>query len=356
MGRVPRAEEEVHLLLGQELASLERQLDHGSSIEPESDALQEGPIEVGSAIDIGSNSVHLLVAVVGEGWLEPLRDTSELLGLGDVVDRDGSIPKDSRKAVVDVLADYVGTANRSQSEHMTLLGTEPLRRASNADTLAAEIFERTGESLHVLSEHGEALLTFIGVTRGVQPRAPLIVVDIGGGSTEVATWLPGQPLETRSIPLGSARLSKATIEHDPPTDSEMNALAGAALDATADLAPLLHRADLLAGARAIFVGGTATNIARLGTLSRDDLARDRATLTNMPTTTVTTRYNVKPRRARQLAAGVAIVDAILERFELDTAEASDASLRDGAIIARCRLGEEWPERLDELVGYPALSR
>ena len=273
-----------------------------------------------------------------------------------MVDRDGYIPRESRLAVVDVLADYAAFARRSKSENMTLLGTEPLRRAANADTLAAEIFERTGESLHVLSEHGEALLTFIGVTHGNEPSAPLIVVDIGGGSTEVATWLPGQPLQTRSIPIGSARLTKSTIKHDPPTDSEMEALASAALEATTDLGPLPSQTDALAGVRAIFVGGTATNVARLGTLSREDLSRDRAALTNTPAATVTTRYNVKPRRARQLAAGVAIVDAILERFGLDTAEASEASLRDGAIVARARFADEWPDRLEELAGYPALSR
>ena len=314
------------------------------------------PIGVGSAIDIGSNSVHLLVALAGDGWLEPLRDTSELLGLGDVVDRDGSIPRDGRRAVVDVVAGYSAFARRSHSEHMTLLGTEPLRRAANADTLAAEIFDRTGESLHVVSEHGEAMLTFVGVTLGLLPSTPLIVVDIGGGSTEVATWLPGQPLQTRSIPVGSSRLSKAIVEHDPPTTEEMDDLFKAAIEATTGLAPLPGDTGALAHARAVFVGGTATNVARLGTLSREVLARDRATLAKMPTATVTSRYNVKPRRARQLAAGVAIVDALLDRFALDSAEASDASLRDGAIIARSTFGDEWPRRLEELVGYPALSR
>ena len=149
-------------------------------------------------------------------------------------------------------------------------------------------------------------------------------------------------------------MSNAIVEHDPPTASEMEALAEAALEKSAEL-DLPLPAEELAKARAIFVGGTATNVARLGTLSREELAHDRVTLAQMPATTVTSRYNVKPRRARQLAAGVAIVDALLERFGLDAAEASDASLRDGAIIARAQFGDEWPRRLEELAGYPALS-
>jgi exopolyphosphatase/guanosine-5'-triphosphate,3'-diphosphate pyrophosphatase len=310
---------------------------------------QAVPLSVGSAIDIGSNSVHLLVGLVGDGWLEPLRDTSELLGLGDVVDRDGAIPPATRRRLVEVLGGYLDTAHRSQSEHVTVLGTEPLRRARNAEELAAEIYEATGVPLHVLSEQTEALLTFIGVTRGQLPDSPLIVVDIGGGSSEVAAWFPGTALQTQSIPVGSARLTQSIAEHDPPTPKEMELLQRAAAEAVRDLAlPAIPLGDVSA-ARAIFVGGTATNVARLGRLDLDDLARDRKTLGRIPSNKVTSRYNVKPRRARQLAAGVAIVEAVLRRYGLEAAAVSEASLRDGAIIAHARFGDEWPDRIDEFL-------
>ncbi len=313
-------------------------------------------ISVGAAVDIGSNSVHLLVAVIGDGWLQPLRDTSDLLGLGDVVDRDGTIPRDARRRVADVLATYVETARRSQADSVTLVGTEPLRRAANADKLVADVLDRTGEPIHVITERDEALLTFIGVTRGRLPESPLVAVDIGGGSTDIAIWVPGEPLVTCSIPLGSARLTNAIVKHEPPTTAEMAELFAAARAATADLPSLAADSDAHAVARAVFVGGTATNVARLGTLSRADLARDRLRLARLTADKVTSRYNVKPRRARQMAAGIAIVDALLDRFGLSTAEAAESSLRDGAIIARARFGDEWLSRLDELVAYPAVSR
>ena len=267
---------------------------------------------MGGAIDVGSNSVHLLVAVTGAGWLEPLRDTSELLGLGDTVDRYGEIPTDARARLVEVVRTYADTAHRSHAERLTLIGTEPLRRARNADAVIEEIHAATGFTLRVLNEREEALLTFAGVTRGLAPLSPLIVVDIGGGSTEFSISIPGQPLRIEGLALGSARLTNAVVEHDPPTDEELDRLFSAASAATAAVELGVGSDAARSQIRAVFVGGTATNVARLGRLSRAQLADDRRTLSSMSVAAITTRFSVRPRRARQLAAGVAIVDALLE--------------------------------------------
>jgi len=277
--------------------------------------------------------------------METLRDTSDLLGLGDTVDRHATIPADARARVIDVLRSYVVTANRSHAERLTLIGTEPLRRARNAQTLADEIKAATGLSLHVLTEREEAILTFVGVTRGQPPASPLIVVDIGGGSTEISQWTPSEELRVESIPIGSSRLSNAIVEHDPPTEGELDRLFRAAADATQGLKRSVSPGS---GGHAIFVGGTATNVARLGRLTRDALAEDRRTLGKLPAAAVVARYNVKPRRARQLAAGVAIVDAILAAYGLDGAEVSEASLRDGAIICAAAFGDKWADALEDL--------
>jgi exopolyphosphatase/guanosine-5'-triphosphate,3'-diphosphate pyrophosphatase len=176
------------------------------------------------------------------------------------------------------------------------------------------------------------------------------VVDIGGGSTEVSNWVPGQPLRVDSLPFGSARLTKAMVESDPPTDDELDRL----FRATRDVAAGLESVDAAAGSgarieHAIFVGGTATNVARLGRLTRKAIAEDRSTLKRMSVAHVASRYNVRLRRAKQLPAGIAIVDALLERFGLEGADVSDASLRDGAIIAAARYGDEWPANVEDLV-------
>ncbi|MEX2547212.1 MAG: hypothetical protein WD830_05420 [Chloroflexota bacterium] len=322
----------------------------GSTATESAQSPTDRAVAIGGAIDIGSNSVHLLVSLVGRGWMETLRDTSELLGLGDAVDRDGEIPSEAHARVIEVLLSYADKARRSHAERVTLVGTEPLRRARNASVLVEEINEATGLSLRVLTEREEALLTFLGVTRGQMPDSRLIVVDIGGGSTEISSWTPGHALRVDTLPIGSSRLANAIVQHDPPTADEIDRLFSAAAEAVRGLTATDSASGSATDTRAIFVGGTATNVARLGRLTRKRLAEDRTTLANLSFAAVSARYNVKPRRARQLAAGVAIVDALLERYGLRGAEASEASLRDGLIMSVAHFGDDWTDALERKLG------
>lgn len=303
---------------------------------------------IGAAVDVGSNSVHLLVAQAGQ-QLRYLDDRSELLGLGDAVDRLREIPERARREVVDTLVAYQRVAQEAGASSYTIVGTEPLRRATNTPVLQDEARTATGHAIHVLSEHQEAQLTFLGVTGGHSLRSPLLVVDIGGGSTELSFFQPGQVLTVLALPIGSARLTNAIVEHDPPNDDELDRLHAAAAEVRATLPPRPPGSP--AGQlKAVFVGGTATNVARLGPLDRRTLVEDRRLLHSLTAAQIVDRFAVRPRRARQLAAGAAIVDVLLEHFGLAAADTSDASLRDGAILASLRFGEAWPDRLTDMNG------
>ncbi len=294
--------------------------------------------------------MHLLVALVGFGLVEPLRDRSELLGLGEVVDRQGSIPPAELTVLTDLLKSYAVAARRSGAERLTLIGTDPMRRASNAAEVTEAIMSATGVGLRVLTEQEEATLTFVGATRGHGPDGPIVVVDIGGGSTEVASWAPGSSLQVQSLPIGSSRLTHAIVENDPPTDAEMQRMLDTATDVATKLVPVVaSNAGGNAVPRAVFVGGTGTNVARLGPLSIEQLIANRSTLGRLAFEQVSDRYGVRPRRAQQMAAGVAIVHALLNTLGMESAEVSESSLRDGAIIAAARFGDAWPARLGELL-------
>ena len=102
--------------------------------------------------------------------------------------------------------------------------------------------------------------------------------------------------------------------------------------------------------RAVFVGGTATNVARLGRLTRAGLAEERRTLGQLSSAQVVEHFGVRPQRARQLPAGAAIVAAMLEWLGLGEAGTAETSLRDGAIIAAARFGDAWPTSIAELFG------
>lgn len=305
---------------------------------------------IGAAIDVGSNSVHLLVARVeaapgGESLsLTTLDDRSDLIGLGDAVDRDGLIPADEMAATLEAIQRFVAAAQSTGVDRVVVLGTDPLRRATNARDLVDRVERQRGVSLTVLTERQEAVLTFLGVTRGTPPGSTLAAVDIGGGSTEVSLHSPGEPLSVVALRIGSARLTRELVHNDPPTRSQVDAMCAAAVQAVAG-APWPAASRMLVE-RMTFVGGTATNIGRMGRLARDQLNSDVEALMELTADEVVQRYGVRPRRARQLVAGIAIVLALLDRFGLAQADVSEASLRDGAIVAVAQHGDGWLRSLE----------
>ena len=156
---------------------------------------------IGAAIDVGANSIHLLVAAVAGHRVEPLLDESVFLGLGDRVARDGRIGPEARRDVVNALASYAATASRLGAREITIVGTEPIRRAYDATALVGEVESRADISLHVLEHDEEAMLTLLGVTKGRRVRTDTLVVDIGGGSCEFVIAEPDRPVRShRHLP------------------------------------------------------------------------------------------------------------------------------------------------------------
>lgn len=303
---------------------------------------------IAAAVDVGSNSIHLLVGIVGPDGVRPIVDESDLLGLGAIVDREGGIPPATRSEVVSTLARYAATAARHGAESVSLLGTEPLRRASDRSQLQAEVLAATGHRLEVLSHDEEALLTLLGVTGGANPVQRLLVADIGGGSSETILVAPGADAVVGILPSGSARLTSAFVKHDPPTWFEINGLRAEAR----------RLVDGLPGGhpeRCVMVGGAASNLSRLvpgrggdATLSIDQIDAIFDLLASRPAQALVAGFGVNRRRAGLLAGGAALVEALMDRYLLTTVEISTVSLREGAILAWALASEDWLERLPEL--------
>jgi exopolyphosphatase/pppGpp-phosphohydrolase len=305
---------------------------------------------VGAAIDVGANSIHILVAAVAGHRVEPLLDESVFLGLGDRVARDGRIGVDARRDIVNALASYATTANRLGASEITIVGTEPIRRAFDASSLVTEVAARANVSLHVLEHDEEAMLTLLGVTKGRRVRSELLVVDIGGGSCEFVIAQPNQPVRSVGIRLGSASLTQEHLHSDPPTAAEIDALREVARAAMAE-APDASPTDLVA------VGGTASNLLRLlpataidRVLTRRRIAVALAMLTVEHSVEAAERHALRPQRARILPAGAVIVDAILERYGVDRLQVSEEGIREGAVLAGAVAGAAWRDRLPVLVG------
>jgi len=302
-----------------------------------------------AAIDVGSNTVHLLVARRGDqGLPTTLLDVSQPAGIGPHVDATGELGPTLRASVLGIVADQVGQARAQGAESVVVLGTEAVRRASDAATLVADVRARTGLVLTVLDRTTEGLLALLGVTGGRAPGS-LAVVDIGGGSTQVAVARPDGAPVVGVLPVGSARLTAAHVRHDPVRGEEVVTLRRTVRQWASAL-------DVPGAERMVVAGGSGTNVSRLlgreRTTPVDRPAIDAALdlLRSWPAEVLATRTGLTPRRVRQLAAGLVIGEALLDRLGLDVAEVSDASLREGVLIASWVAGDDWATALSAIAG------
>ena len=317
---------------------------------PRTTADQAPPVDglVCAAVDIGANSAHLLVAIVDGHRVAPLRDESALLGLGTFVDAQGRVPDGARGPLIATLVGYAAAARTLGAGRIAFVGTEPLRRAADARAVVVAAEAATGVALHVVDHREEGLLVLLGATSGRPVEADLLVVDVGGGSTQLVVVGPGRRASATGLGVGGARLTEVYVTHDPPTRAEISALRAAAaiaLEAAPDAGPM----------EMVAVGGTASNLVKIvpGALGDRILTRERLatafdTLAAAPAADVAARYAIRPQRARILAAGAALVEAILVRYDLSSAVASEEGIREGTVLALARAGAAWRDRLEEL--------
>ena len=304
--------------------------------------------QVIAAVDVGANSVHLLVAVVTGRRLEPLIDESVFLGLGDRVDATGTLGPAKRAELVAVLVRYVQTARRLGADEIALVGTEPMRRAGDAARAVHDVAVATGSALCVLDAREEAELTLVGVTGGRPIRRELAIVDVGGGSSQIVRIGPGHPPMSIGLHLGGARLTGAFVIGDPPGEAELESIRAETLRVVG-AAPVIEAAELIA------VGGTASNLVKVLPSAALDRRLDRARLEaaleilrSEPSASAAERHAINPTRARLLPAGALILEAILAHLGRDELTVSEAGVREGTVLAQARAGRAWRDRLAAL--------
>ena len=307
-------------------------------------------VSVGASVDVGSNSVHVLVAAVDAAGLHPLADESAFLGLGKAVDERGYLGVAARDELVETLAGYASLARSHGAGPLTIMGTEPIRRSGDAARLGEAVAAVVGSPLLVLTHEEEAYLTLVGVMGGMPVRDETLVVDIGGGSSEFCAVAPGGLARAAGLRIGSNRLTTRYVHDDPVTAAQVDAMRAAAAEILRGALPA-EPADVVA------VGGTASNLLKLTAggvqdrvITRERIEEALAVVRSGPAAWIAARYGVNPRRTPLLAAGVVIVEALMRRYEVPTVRVSDAGLREGAILIAQHAGRAWRDRL------PALAR
>jgi exopolyphosphatase/guanosine-5'-triphosphate,3'-diphosphate pyrophosphatase len=267
------------------------------------------------------------------------------LGLGAAVEARGELGGPLREALSEQLGRYAEEARQLNAGVITFVGTDPFRHASDATEAADQILAASRIPLHIVSHEEEALLMLIGVTSGKPVLRETLVVDIGGGSSEFLDVSPGREPVAAGLPLGSARLTRAIVQHDPPTPGELDRL-------------LVEARSIVAGAPAatptevVLVGGTASNLVRVlpesvldRTLTRRRIASVLAVLATETIDVAAAHHGIRRERARILPAGAAIVAAIMERYGVNRVHVSDGGIREGTVLAAVHAGAEWREGL-----------
>ncbi len=292
-----------------------------------------------AAIDCGTNTIKLMVATLGgDGADVHVRET-RMVRLGQDIDRTGRFADEALARAFAAIDEYAVIIGQHPVERIRFCATSAARDASNGEVFMAGVRERLGIAPEIVAGHEEARLSFDGAVRNLRehPAEPVLVVDIGGGSTELILG-DTKPTAEHSMDIGSVRLHERHLRSDPPTADEV-AAAVADIDAALDACPV----PATEAATVVGVAGTIITVAAgvLDLSSYDREAIDQAVLSRDAVHATTERLlgmtvaerlalpYMHPGRADVIGAGALILDRVLRRTGVATMVVSEADILDG---------------------------
>lgn len=312
-----------------------------------------------AAIDIGSNTIHMVVARIKPDNLDIVEDKVDMPRIGESVNATGEISSQKLDATIELLCKYKASAEQHGAEHIFVVATEAIREASNSGEFLTNVQQQTGLQVQLISGNVEAILTFYGATyefyKEPNAAAQVGVIDLGGGSTELITAKNKQITWRTSIAIGSGWLHDRYLPSDPPTDDEVT-VARTFLSTYFKGMQLKEHPQVL-----IFTGGSANSVLYLAQsafgldasgeqLTRDDLSRCLGLLTALPAKEISQRYGQPFERALILPAGALIIQELMSRLRLNDIRISPHGIREGVLLAYARFGEHWLDQVNEVAG------
>jgi exopolyphosphatase/guanosine-5'-triphosphate,3'-diphosphate pyrophosphatase len=280
-----------------------------------------------AVVDVGSNTIRLLVAARSRAGLTCVARGKRAVGLGADVERLGAVSAAKLGEAAECVGGFAVEAYAAGAVSLDVVVASPGRQAKNADQLVRMLSRAAGVPVRVLSRDEEARLAFDGALFAADPAGAVAVCDVGGGSTQIAVGTAsGGPAWLRSVDLGSLRLSARIACGNPPEKAELVALRAEARAALARVTPPLP-------SQAIAVGGTARALRKLvgRSLGRDELKDALRLLRKEPARALATRYRIDLWRARALPAGAAIVVELQELLGVPL-EVGRGGLREGLAL------------------------
>ncbi len=301
-----------------------------------------------AALDQGTNTTRLLVADVAEGRVDEVLRRSQITRLGEGVDRRRRLLPLPIARVRNVLTDYRRSLEQLGAERALLVATSAVRDAENGEAFLGEIEWSYGFTTRLVAGLEEAELSFRGATLGRTLSTPTLVVDIGGGSTELVVGGGAGIGAAASVDAGSVRMTERYLHADPCSAQELDACATAVRSLLREGAPAAP-----ASTEAIGVAATITTLAALDlgleeydraavdghVLTADAVGEQLERLAALPLEERRRVPALDPERAPVIVAGAIILREALDHYGLDTLEVSERDILDGIALEAAQLPE-----------------
>jgi exopolyphosphatase/guanosine-5'-triphosphate,3'-diphosphate pyrophosphatase len=295
-----------------------------------------------AALDVGTNTVLMLVVErSADGQWHQLADWSRITRLGRGVDATGRLDPASAALTLDTVTEFAEKARALGAAKILAVATAALRDSADGAAFVAQVQARSGIDLDVISGEAEAQLNWLSTVNGLKldPAAKLLVVDIGGGSTELIRAQPGGALDLVSLQIGSVRLTERHLHSDPPAAREAAELR-LGIDEALATVRWNYQPDLMVG-----IAGTVTTVCAVALgmtsydpervhghrLARADVLHVLAMVAGVPLEQRKKIAGVEAGRADVIIAGAAILERIMVHFKLDQVIVSDQGVRWGLI-------------------------
>ncbi len=295
-----------------------------------------------AAIDVGTNSTRLLVAEELAGGFRALERRLTITRLGQDVDKRRVLAPDALQRTLQTIAEYAATCGEYEVTKLRVTGTSAVRDARNRADFFDGVRRLTGTEAELLTGEAEACATFLGALSDLPAGGPVLVVDIGGGSTELVSGVD-EPEHLVSLDVGSVRMMEKHLASDPPAPEELEALRA---EVSSALDEVKGELAVPAGARLIGVAGTVTQLAALkagvpvydpdvthhAVLSHGDVRRLARRLASLPYEKRRRVRGLQPGRVDVIVPGAEILLAVMEAFDAPEVLVSEKDILDGLVI------------------------
>jgi exopolyphosphatase/guanosine-5'-triphosphate,3'-diphosphate pyrophosphatase len=293
-----------------------------------------------AAIDMGTNSIRLLVAEESPSGFRDVIRRLRITRLGEGVDRTKVLGTEALTRTLECVAEYAALCGELDVERLRVAGTSAVREASNRDALFESVRTLTGAEPELLSGTDEARLTFLGTLTDLVVADAVLLVDIGGGSTELVYGIE-EPEHSLSLDIGCVRLHERFLASDPPSAAELEELRDHVRRVLAEQA-----FEVPAGTRLVGVAGTVTQLAALkagvdsydpevthhSVLSHGDVRRLARRLEILPFEQRKQVKGLVPGRVDVIVSGAEILLCVMDAFEAPDVLVSEKDILDGLVL------------------------